>query len=82
MTYSAKDIQKFCSIVRGDGVYTEVGGDENALIQKLVINKKAFGLISYSFLSRNANKVMAHMINRQIVKTLEIRLKNGFLIHL
>ena len=63
MTYSAKDIQKFCSIVRGDGVYTEVGGDENALIQKLVLNKKAFGLISYSFLSRNANKVMAHMIN-------------------
>jgi phosphate transport system substrate-binding protein len=50
----AKDI---CTKIREDGAYIEGGENDNLLVQKVAGNEGAVGIMGYSFLGENADKV-------------------------
>lgn len=50
----AKDI---CTKVREDGAYIEGGENDNLLVQKVSANEGSIGIMGYSFLEENADKV-------------------------
>nr|VFK23245.1 MAG: phosphate ABC transporter substrate-binding protein, PhoT family [Candidatus Kentron sp. MB]VFK28392.1 MAG: phosphate ABC transporter substrate-binding protein, PhoT family [Candidatus Kentron sp. MB]VFK74230.1 MAG: phosphate ABC transporter substrate-binding protein, PhoT family [Candidatus Kentron sp. MB] len=53
-----KDIFKVVAhAIREDGVFIEVGENDNLIVQKLDANPNAFGVFGYSFLEQNADKV-------------------------
>jgi phosphate transport system substrate-binding protein len=55
---SDKDKHKdLCTKVREDGAYVEAGENDNLLVQKVAANKGAIGILGYSFLEENADKV-------------------------
>ena len=49
-----KDI---CTKVREDGAYIEAGENDNLMVQKIAQNADAIGVLGYSFLEENADKV-------------------------
>jgi phosphate transport system substrate-binding protein len=49
-----KDI---CTKIREDGAYIEAGENDNLLVQKVAANPGAVGILGYSFLEENADKV-------------------------
>lgn len=51
---SHKDI---CTKVREDGAYVEAGENDNLLVQKVAADPGALGVLGYSFLEENADKV-------------------------
>lgn len=51
-----KDI---CTKVREDGVYVEAGENDNLLVQKVSVDKDTIGVLGFSFLEENADKVKA-----------------------
>ncbi|WP_448605818.1 substrate-binding domain-containing protein [Neorickettsia risticii] len=63
LAYGPEKLRKICSVVRDDGVYVEVSNNENLMVQKLVRNSNAFGLLSYSFFIRNSDALKAHSVN-------------------
>jgi phosphate transport system substrate-binding protein len=50
----AKDI---CTKIREDGAYVEGGENDNLLVQKVAANDGSVGIMGYSFLEENADKV-------------------------
>lgn len=53
-----KDRHKdLCTKVREDGAYVEAGENDNLLVQKVAANPGAIGVLGYSFLEENADKV-------------------------
>jgi phosphate transport system substrate-binding protein len=69
---SCKDIQEFnqafpdgseraamCGQIREDGAYGEVGENDNLIIQKLLVDQKAVGIIGYNFLQQSKSKIRA-----------------------
>jgi len=46
-----------CTKVREDGLYVEAGENDNLLVQKVTANEGAIGILGYSFLEENADKV-------------------------
>ena len=46
-----------CTKVREDGAYVEAGENDNLLVQKVAADPGAIGVLGYSFLSENADKV-------------------------
>ncbi|MEA1014634.1 substrate-binding domain-containing protein [Sphingosinicella sp. LY1275] len=46
-----------CTKVREDGVYVEAGENDNLLVQKVSANPGSVGVMGYSFLDENADKV-------------------------
>ena len=46
-----------CTKVREDGVYVEAGENDNLLVQKVAANPGSVGIMGYSFLEENADKV-------------------------
>lgn len=52
-----------CAMIREDGHYIESGENDNLIIQKLQSNPSAFGIVGYSFLEENGDKVQAATIN-------------------
>jgi phosphate transport system substrate-binding protein len=55
---SDKDKHKdICTKIREDGAYVEAGENDNLLVQKVSANKGAVGVMGYSFLEENANRV-------------------------
>jgi phosphate transport system substrate-binding protein len=55
---SDKDKHKdLCTKVREDGAYVEAGENDNLLVQKVAANPGAIGVLGYSFLEENADKV-------------------------
>jgi phosphate transport system substrate-binding protein len=53
-----KDRHKdLCTKVREDGAYVEAGENDNLLVQKVAANEGAIGILGYSFLEENADKV-------------------------
>lgn len=55
---SDKDRHKdLCTKVREDGAYVEAGENDNLLVQKVSANPGAIGVLGYSFLEENADKV-------------------------
>ncbi|VFN04549.1 MAG: phosphate ABC transporter substrate-binding protein, PhoT family [Candidatus Kentron sp. G] len=49
--------------VREDGVFVEMGENDNLIVQKLDTNPSAFGIFGYSFLEQNADKVRGARID-------------------
>ena len=55
-----KDAHKdICTKVREDGAYVEAGENDNLLVQKVSADPGALGVLGYSFLDENADKVSA-----------------------
>ena len=55
---SDKDAHKeTCTKVREDGAYVEAGENDNLLVQKVSADPGALGVLGYSFLEENADKV-------------------------
>jgi len=53
-----KDAHKAaCTKIREDGVYVEAGENDNLLVQKVSADPGALGVLGYSFLEENADKV-------------------------
>jgi len=64
-TYPDKKQRKIaCHMLREDGVFIETGENDNLIIQKLKLNKKALGIFGYSFLEQNSDIVQASVINK------------------
>lgn len=62
--YTDKDSQsKACKMIREDGGYVEAGENDNLIIQKLNSNHDAFGILGYSYLEKNHDKVKAAIID-------------------
>ena len=55
-----KDI---CTKVREDGVFVEAGENDNLLVQKVTADPGTVGILGYSFLEENADKVSPVRIN-------------------
>ena len=55
-----KDI---CTKIREDGAYVEAGENDNLLVQKVEANPGAVGVMGYSFLEENADKVRGLPLN-------------------
>src|SRR5215210_2292840 len=49
--------KELCTKVREDGAYVEAGENDNLLVQKVAANPGAIGILGYSFLEENADKV-------------------------
>lgn len=54
--------QRICGVMRNDGKYIEVAANENIIIQKIAKNHDAFGILSFSFLVKNQDKIHANKI--------------------
>jgi len=58
-----KQYKGICHTVREDGLFIEVGENDNLIVQKLVANTNALGIFGFSFLDQNSDKVQASKIN-------------------
>lgn len=58
-----KDSASTCKNMRQDGKYIEIGNNENLIIQKLLKNKQALGIIGYNFYTKNAKLLNAIIID-------------------
>ncbi len=52
-----------CTKIREDGVFVEGGENDNLLVQKVSTDPTAIGVLGYSFLEENADKVRAVELN-------------------
>lgn len=52
-----------CTKIREDGVFVEAGENDNLLVQKVSTDPNALGVLGYSFLAENRDKVRAVPIN-------------------
>lgn len=48
-----------CTKIREDGAFVEAGENDNLLVQKVTSDPTALGLLGYSFLDENADKIRA-----------------------
>jgi phosphate transport system substrate-binding protein len=46
-----------CTKVREDGAFVEAGENDNLLVQKVSADKETLGILGYSFLEQNADKI-------------------------
>ncbi|HEU5285785.1 MAG TPA: substrate-binding domain-containing protein [Sphingomicrobium sp.] len=52
-----------CTKIREDGAFVEAGENDNLLVQKVATDPTALGVLGYSFLEENADKVRAVELN-------------------
>ena len=52
-----------CSGIRTDGAYVEAGENDNLIVQKLAANPGTLGVLGYSYLEENANRLKGVQIN-------------------
>lgn len=52
-----------CTKVREDGLFVEAGENDNLLVQKVAADKGTLGILGYSYLEENADKVIPVRIN-------------------
>jgi phosphate transport system substrate-binding protein len=55
--------KEFCTKIREDGAFVEAGENDNLLVQKISSDPTAIGVLGYSFLEENADKVRAVAVN-------------------
>ena len=60
-TKALKDDQKknICTKIREDGAYIEAGENDNLLVQKVAVDPDTLGVLGFSYLDENADKVKA-----------------------
>jgi phosphate transport system substrate-binding protein len=54
---------QICHTIREDGAYIEAGENDNLIIQKLTSNENALGIVGFSFLQQNNDRVKAATVN-------------------
>ena len=54
-----------CTKIREDGAFVEAGENDNLLVQKVSADPAALGVLGYSFLEENADKIRAVELNGQ-----------------
>jgi phosphate transport system substrate-binding protein len=54
-----------CTKIREDGAFVEAGENDNLLVQKVSADPAALGVLGYSFLEENADKVRAVQLDGQ-----------------
>jgi len=54
--------KQFCTKIREDGAYVEAGENDNLLVQKVSGDTGTLGVLGYSYLEQNADKVRAVQI--------------------
>lgn len=63
-TYPDKDAhKKACTVIREDGVFVEAGEDDNLVVQKLISNPGAIGIVGFAFYEENKHRIQASEIN-------------------
>ena len=68
-----------CNSIRSDGAYVDIGANENMIIQKVITSPGAIGIVSYSFLDQNRNRVQALPINKILPTVTTIQSKRYIL---
>lgn len=58
-----KAYKAVCHSIREDGVYIEAGENDNVIIHRLEIEPSAFGILGFSFLDQNMNRIQGSLIN-------------------
>ncbi len=58
------DYKALCHSVREDGVYIEVGENDNLIVQKLAKNPAALGVFGFSFLDQNSDLIQGARIDQ------------------
>ncbi len=58
--------QDVCTKIREDGAFVEAGENDNLLVQKVSADPAALGVLGFSFLDENADKVRAVEMNGQM----------------
>ena len=58
--------QDICTKIREDGAFVEAGENDNLLVQKVSTDPNTLGVLGYSFLEENTDKVRAVEINGQM----------------
>jgi len=56
--------KQICHILREDGAYVDVGENDNLIVQKLLSDPMALGILGFSFLDQNADRLQASKIDR------------------
>ncbi len=54
--------KKACHVIREDGAFIEAGENDNLIVQKLVANPDAFGIVGFSFLDQNLDRIKGAII--------------------
>ncbi len=54
--------KKACHVIREDGAFIEAGENDNLIVQKLVANPDAFGIVGFSFLDQNPDRIKGAII--------------------
>ncbi len=52
-----REYKRICHTVREDGGYVEAGENDNLIVQKLDANRDAVGILGFSFLDQNTDKM-------------------------
>lgn len=60
---SSKEATQNCSAVREDGGYVESGENDNLILQKLMGAPASFGIMGFSYLEQNMDKIQAISID-------------------
>ena len=55
--------KKICHTVREDGAFSELGENDNLIVQKLQANPNALGVFGFSFLDQNTDVVQGSLID-------------------
>jgi len=54
-----KKQKELCTKIREDGAYVEAGENDNLLVQKVAVDNDTLGVLGFSYLDENADKVKA-----------------------
>ena len=54
--------KRACHVIREDGAFIEAGENDNLIVQKLVANQDAFGIVGFSFLDQNPDRIKGAII--------------------
>ena len=55
--------QQICTHIREDGAYVESGENDNLLMQRVAENEGSIGVLGYSFLEENTDRVRGILVN-------------------
>lgn len=59
-----KEYEANCSLMREDGKFIEVTDNYNVVVQKLLTNQNAVGVVGFSFLEENSGKIKAITVDK------------------
>lgn len=57
-----KERKRRCRLIREDGAFIEAGENGNLIVQKLLGDEEALGILGFSFLDQNAGQIQASII--------------------